>query len=160
MITINDCILLLTDLQEMGTTDVDKYIHMQVNSNKIEKEVIDFINKNRPLDIALFYENLRRNYNQKKSKLYKEIVQVDEKEPKDVIVTLSSLLNQIFIYSKKIEEKEMFLRHARAKEIAKCLAHYIDTGDYILCIEFLILLRADLKALEFKNNSISRITNI
>lgn len=151
MITRNDCILLLSDLQEINVPDVDKYITMQINSDSVKKEVIDFINKNRPLDISLFYENLRKNYNQKKSKLYKEIVQVDEKEPKDVIVTLSSLLNQIYIYSKKVEEKEMFLRHARSKEILKCLAHYTDTGDYLLCIEFLILLRADLKALEMKN---------
>lgn len=151
MITKNDCILLLSDLEDIGIPDVEKYLLLQVNNDAIQKEVIDFINKNRPLDISLFYENLRKNYNQKKSKLYKEIVQVDEKEPKDIIITLSSLLTQIYIYSKKVEEKDMFLRHARVKEILKCLAHYTDTGDYLLCIDFLILLRADLKALEFRN---------
>ncbi len=150
MITKNDCILLLSDLQEIGIPNVTKYLRMQISSDTIREDVISFINKHRPLDISLFYENLRKNYNQKKSKLYKEIVQVDEKEPKDIIVTLSSLLTQIYIYSKKVDEKEMFLRHARTKEILKCLAHYTDTGDYLLCIDFLVLLRADLKALEYK----------
>lgn len=147
MITKNDCILLLTDLESSGL-DIQKYLTMQLKSDKIEKEVIDFINIHRPLDITKFYENLRKNYNQKKSKLYKEIVQSNEKPPKDVIVTLSSLLTQAFLFCKHVEDSNMFLRHVRAKEIMKCLANYINTGDFILCQEFLILLRADLKALE------------
>lgn len=149
MITKNDCILLLTDLEQSGI-DSSEYIEKQLNSEHIEPDCVEFINRNRPLDISMFYENLRRNYNHKKSKLYIEIVQVDEKEPKDIIVTLSSLLTQIFLYSKKVEDKEMFLRHARTEEILKCLMNYSKTSDFVTCMEFLSLVRADLKALEIK----------
>ncbi len=149
LITRNDCILLLTDLEQIGV-DSSEYIEKQLNSEHVEPDCVEFINKHRPLDISMFYENLRRNYNQKKSKLYKEIVQVDEKEPKDIIVTLSALLTQIFIYSKKVDDKNMFLCHARTDEILKCLLNYSKTGDFITCQQFLSLVRSDLKALELK----------
>lgn len=147
MITKNDIILLLTDLQQ-DDIDCSEFLEKELNSNSINIESIEFINSQRPLDISLFYENLRVNYNKKRSKLYKEIVQVEEKEPKDIIITLSALLTQILLFSKKVDDKEMFIRHARVEEILKCLLTYTKTGDVIICQDFLSLIRADLKALE------------
>ena len=64
------------------------------------------------------------------------------------MVTLSSLLTQIILFSNEIEDKQMFLRHSRAEEISKVLLNYFKTYDTKLCIQLLYLVRADLKALE------------
>lgn len=147
MITKNDCLMLLAELSEQGIDTTD-YVRKVLKNVNIDLEVITFINKNRPLDLSLFYEELRKKYNDKKSKLYKEIVQSDEKEPKDILVTLSSLLTQILLYSKKIENKQLFLRHSRADEISKVLANYFINYNFELPIKLLTLIKADLKACE------------
>ena len=119
-----------------------------LNNTSVDIEVLKFINKNRPLELGLFYESLRKRYNEGKSKLYKEIVQIDIKEPKDMIVTLSSLLTQILLYSNKVENKQLFLKHSRADEITKVLYNYFDTFDLTLSVQMLNLIKADLKACE------------
>ena len=147
MITKNDCYLLLGELQDLGF-DVTVPTRKVMESKSIPLDVLEFINKNKPLEVLRFYEKLRKNYNSKKSKLYKQIVQVDEKEPKDVLVTLSSLLTQILLYSKDLNDKQLFLKHSRAEEISKVLNNYFKTFDMRLCISLLTLVKADLKALE------------
>lgn len=147
MITKNDCYLLLGELQDLGF-DASTYTRKVMESKSIPLEVLEFIHKNKPLEVLKFYEKLRKNYNSKKSKLYKQIVQVDEKEPKDVLVTLSSLLTQILLYSKDLTDKQLFLKHSRAEEISKVLNNYFKTFDMRLCISLLTLVKADLKALE------------
>ena len=69
-------------------------------------------------------------------------------QPQDVLTTLSSLLNQIFLYSKNAGNKQLFLRHSRANEITKVLACYL--RDYYLtnCVKLIRLIKADIKALE------------
>lgn len=147
MITKNDCLLLLSELNDRGI-DTRKMCQKLITSNGIDLDVIKFINDNRGLELSDFYERLRKNYNNKKSRLYKEIVQVDIKEPKDSVVTLSSLLTQILLYSNNVEDKQMFLKHARAEEISKILLNYFTTYNSTLCIQILTLIKADLKALE------------
>ena len=73
---------------------------------------------------------------------------MDEKEPKDCLVTLSSLLTQILLYSNTVKDKEQFLKHCRADEISKALVRYFQTYDLTLCLTLLRYIRADLKALE------------
>lgn len=148
MITKNDCLLLLSEISDKGI-DTKTYVSKIIKSNSVDLEVLRFINDNRPLELTLFYEFLRKRYNEKKSKLYKEIVQIDEKEPKDMVVTLSSLLTQIILYSNRIENKQLFLKHSRADEISKVLVNYFTNFDLQLCVSMLNLLKADLKACEY-----------
>ena len=69
------------------------------------------------MDLTAFYEHIRKSYNQKHSTLYKNIVIEELKNPNDSLTTLSALLTQILLFSKKVENKQMFLRHARCNEI-------------------------------------------
>lgn len=146
MITKNDCILLLTDIssRNINTTEAMKKL---LSSSDVNLEVIKFINENRPLEVAQFYEQLRYNYNHKKSKLYINIVK-DIEDPNEVLTTLSALLTQILLFSKKCEDREMFLKHSRAEEIGMVLTRYFKCFDLQLCIQLLRLIKLDLKALE------------
>lgn len=153
MITKNDCILLLGELSEQGI-DVTSEINKVVKNTSIDLEVLKFINGYRTFEVLDFYDKLRVNYNNKRSKLYKCIVQVDEKEPKDIVITLSSLLTQILLHSKTVEDKELFLKHSRAEEISRVLNNYFKTYDLTLCVTMLKLVKADLKALESLNKVI------
>ena len=143
----NDLILLLTDLGEKQNIDVSKQIRQVLKSNTIDLDVLKFINDNRQLDLAAFYENLRKNYNHKKSVLYINIVK-EISEPNDVLVTLSAMLTQILLFSRKVSDRSMFLKHARAEEISKVLTNYFITWDLKPCIKLLQLVKADLKCLE------------
>lgn len=143
----NDLILLLTDLGEKQNIDVSKQIRQILKSNTIDLDVLKFINDNRQLDLAAFYENLRKNYNHKKSVLYINIVK-EISEPNDVLVTLSAMLTQILLFSRKTSDRPLFLKHARAEEISKVLTNYFITWDLRPCIKLLQLIKADLKCLE------------
>lgn len=147
MITKNDCLLLLAEIEDKGI-DTKEMCNLLLTHSSINMQVLKFINDHRELELSSFYNKLRKNYNDKKSKLYKEIVQIDQKEPKDIVVTLSSLLTQILLHSNQVEDKQMFLKHSRAEEISKVLSHYFKTYDTKLCIQILTLVKADLKALE------------
>ena len=145
MITKNDCMLLLA---EMGATDKLKEL-AQLEIPTVE--IIKFINNSRELELTKFYEKLRKSYNQKHSKLYINVVK-DIDNPTDVLTTLSSLLTQIILFSNNVEDKTMFLRHARADEIASVLKNYFTTYDITNCIKLLRLIKADLKVCQsFKN---------
>ena len=147
MITKNDCLLLLGEIKNSGV-DTSEMCTLLFNNKNISIDVLKFINSHRQLDVTNFYEKLRKNYNNKKSKLYKEIVQIDEKEPKDIVVTLSSLLTQILLFSNTVEDKQLFYKHVRADEITKVLNNYFRTFDTTICIQLLTLIKADLKVLE------------
>ena len=142
--------MLLSELSDKGI-DTKEVTSKLVRSHNINVEVLKFINEHRNLEILSFYDRLRVNYNNKKSKLYKSIVQMDEKLPKDAVVTLSSLLTQILLYSNTVENRELFLKHSRADEISKVLSNYFTTYDLTLCVSLLSLIRADLKVLEELN---------
>ena len=101
MITKTDCILLLTEQQENGV-DVSSMLNTLVKQSEPSVEVIKFINDNRQLDLSRFYDKIRKSYNNKKSKLYINIVKEIE-EPNQVIITLSSMLTQILLFSKEAE---------------------------------------------------------
>ena len=151
MITKNDCLLLLSEISNKGI-DTKEMCNRLITHSGIDMEVLKFINKHRELEVNNFYNKLRISYNNKKSKLYKEIVQIDQKEPKDIVVTLSSLLTQILLFSNQVEDKQMFLKHSRAEEISKVLTNYFKTFDTKICIQLLTLVKADLKALESLRN--------
>ena len=146
MIAKNDLILLLTDLQENGI-DVKDNILKVIKSPNISLDVLKFINDNRQLDLTSFYEKLRKSYNDKKSKLYVSIVK-DIDNPNEIIITLSSYLLQAILYSEKVQDSQMFLRHARVKEINLALAKYFTDFDFTICMNLLRIIKADLIACE------------
>lgn len=146
MISKNDCILLLADLDSRGF-DTKEQITTLLGSTQLPLSVIKFINDNRQLDLSRFYEGIRKSYNKKSSNLYINIVKEIE-EPTEVLTTLSAMLTQILRYSKNVENKSMFLRHARADDITKVLNNYFNTFDITLCIKLLRIIKADIKALE------------
>ena len=146
MVTKNDLLLLLTELQETGL-DVNNYFMKAVNSANVSLEVLKFINDQRQLDVAAFYELLRKNYNSKKSPLYKNIVREDVKT-EDVLTTLAALNLQILLFAKKLDDDKMFLKHSRAEEITRVLNNYYQTYDLLPCLKLLKLVKADLVAFE------------
>lgn len=146
MITKNDCILLLTSLQEKGL-EVKSYIIKLMSEDDLNLDVLKFINDNRELELSKFYEKIRKNHNQKKSNLYGNIVKEIE-EPQEVIITLSAMLTQILLYSKKLENKKLFLTHARANEITQVLNNYFDNYDIKNALKLMKVIKADIKCLE------------
>lgn len=150
MLKKNDLILLLTDLQEQGI-EVElssQYITDVATSTEIPMEILKFINEQRQLDVASFYNRLRYNYNHKKSDLYKNIVSEIE-EPNKVITTLSALALQIQLYTKHVLNEDMFLKHSRIEDIHKVLYNYYKTYDISLPLKLLKLIKSDLLAFEY-----------
>lgn len=150
MLTRNDCLLLITDIELDNSIDKEELENIKrqiIHSNSISIDVLKFVNRYRPLEVSKFYEQLRRNYNHKKSKLYKNIVSEIE-DTQNVLTTLSSLLTQILLFANKCEERELFLKHSRAKEITYVLSKYFEDADITICLKLMRLIKADLKCLE------------
>lgn len=146
MLTRNDCLLLLREIQNNGV-DTKPIVNKLIQSKTISTDVIKFINSNRELSLSKFYEKIRKSYNDKKSKLYKNIVKEIE-DPQEVLTTLSAMLTQIILFSKDIEDKQMFLKHAKSSEITSALNNYFITYDLTPCISLIRLIKADIKCLE------------
>lgn len=147
MLQKQDLILLLTDIQRTNGIDVTNQLSKVVSSNTIPLDVLKFINDNRELDLTNFYRHIRKTYNQKKSKLYKNIVSEIE-DPQDALTTLASLGLQILLYSDKAKDKQLFLKAARFAEIESCLANYARTYDLSTCLRLIKLIKLDCKAVE------------
>lgn len=146
MITKSDCLVLLNDLKQRGI-NVDNVMSSLLKNPTIDISIIEFINNNRQLDLRSFYEKLRKSYNDKKSKLYINIVAFDKK-PTEAITTLGALSLQILLFSKNVHDLQMFLRHSRFDEITKCLYNYSQTFDLTECLKLLNVIKCDLKCLE------------
>ena len=148
MIAKSDLLLLLNELKNDGV-DVNGYIQETLRSQNISIDILKFINKNKQLDVLDFYEKLRKSYNDKRSKLYINIMKSDENvldNPKTILTTLSALLNQILQY--KAKDQVMFYSHIRSDEIVKVLNIYFKTYNLEPAIKLLQLFKADLKSLE------------
>jgi hypothetical protein len=147
MITKTDCITILVSLEDKGI-NIDQQMKKLITSKEIPTETLKFILENRGIEVANFYEMLRKKHNQKKSPLYHNIVK-DITDPDEVITTLSCLLVQITLYSNKLQaNKELFQREVRAEEISRVLNNYYATGMLDSCLALMKLLKADLLVLE------------
>ena len=117
-----DCILLLTELQDKGI-DIKDNMNKLIQSPSLPLDVLKFINDNKQLDVCKFYEKIRKNYNDKKSDLYINIVkEIDD--PQEVLTTLAALQLQVILYSKKVDNKKLFLDNMRALEITYVMNNY------------------------------------
>lgn len=149
MLQKNDLILILSDLEEKGNTEASKYLSKVFATSGISFDVLKFINDNRPLDVAKFYERMRKNHNEKKSPLYKNIVK-DITDPEEAISTLSAFALNLFLYSKHVEDvnKNAFFKHVRAEEVTRVLNRYYKDYDVTSAIKELRLIKADICAFE------------
>lgn len=148
MITKNDCLTVLVSLEDKGI-DIDKQMKKLLSSKEIPLDTLKFISDNRGIEVANFYEMLRKKHNQKKSPLYHNIVK-DITDPDEIVTTLACLLVQITLYSKKLEtNKEIFKREVRAEEITRVLNDYYSTGLLDQCLALIKLLKTDLLVLEY-----------
>lgn len=148
MITKNDCVLLLTEIQNNTGESTAPQIKKLFSTVDIPIEILSFINSHRQLDLTRFYEKLRKSYNNKKSTLYINIVKEIE-EPVEVLTTLASLNLQILLFAKNVDDKAMFFNHARSSEITYVLNNYFKKYDIQPCIKLLQLIKADLKVCEY-----------
>lgn len=154
MISRRDCILLLAELQQHGI-DTTAIMKKALKSTSIDLDVIKFINSHRRFEANAFYEKLRKSYNSKKSMLYKNIVTCDEIDCTDTVLTTLGALNlQILLFIDKVDDTRMLLRHLRYEEITQALLNYAQTFDLVPCIKVLQIIKADLKAFEYINNTI------
>ena len=95
MLKKTDVLMLLTELQDNGK-DVSKYINNLYKTSSIPLDIIKFINDQRQLDVAQFYERLRSNYNHKKSDLYINIVkEIDDLD--EILTTLAAYNLQVLL---------------------------------------------------------------
>lgn len=147
MLTKPDCMSILIKLEDQGI-NVDSYIKQLITSKEVPIEVLKFIAKNRGIELCNFYEMLRKNHNQKKSPLYTNILK-EVSSPEEVVLTLSSLLQQIILYNKKLVNNTTFLKEARAEEITRVLNEYFREEKLDNCLSLLKLVKTDLLVLEY-----------
>lgn len=148
MITKNDVLLLLTQLEKEGK-QVNTQIVKVIKTPDLPLDVLKFINDNRPLEIGEFYDLIRKNYNSKKSKLYKNLVADNFTDATEVLTTLAALNLQIALFASKLEDNKLFITHSRAEEITQVLNNYYKTYDLLPCCKLLRLIRTDLLVLEY-----------
>lgn len=149
MLQTNDLVLLLTDLENQGIEKSSQYLRVLLtnNSQKALVDTMKFINENRPFDIAQFYERMRKNHNEKKSPLYKNIVK-DVDDMDEIITTLHAYILQVNLYSKHVDDKTMFFKHARAEEVTRVLNNYYKDYDITSALKMIKLIKADLLTFE------------
>lgn len=145
MITKTDLLLLLSDME-----DGKEYINKVLSSPDIPMDVVKYINNKRELDVSAFYTHIRKSYNQKKSKLYIQIMKGTE-DINEAVTTLASLQLQLLLFSKKVNDKSLFLKNARAQEICNVLMRYYQNFDGINCFKLLRYVKADIIAFEVLN---------
>lgn len=147
MIMKNDCLTVLVSLEDRGL-DINQPMKKLITSKEVPLDVLKFILDNKGIEVANFYEMLRKKHNDKKSPLYRNIVK-EITDPEEVITTLACLLVQITLYSSKLlANKEIFQREVRAEEITRVLNSYYATGTLDQCLALIKLIKTDLIVLE------------
>ena len=149
MLNKSDCMSILIKLEDKGV-DINAQMKKLILAKDIPIDVLKFIAEKQGLEAVNFYEMLRKSYNNKKSKLYKNIL--DDIKLEDVCVILSSLLLQIALYSSKLTDtKNSFLQEIRANEISEALADFYKSANVEKCLAVLNAIKTDLLVLEYLN---------
>ena len=149
MLNKSDCMSILIKLEDKGV-DINAQMKKLILAKDIPIDVLKFIAEKQGLEAVNFYEMLRKSYNNKKSKLYKNIL--DDIKLEDVCIILSSLLLQIALYSSKLTDtKNSFLQEIRANEISEALADFYKSDNVEKCLAVLTAIKTDLLVLEYLN---------
>ena len=149
MLNKSDCMSILIKLEDKGV-DINAQMKKLILAKDIPIDVLKFIAEKQGLEAVNFYEMLRKSYNNKKSKLYKNIL--DDINLDNVCVVLSSLLLQIALYSSKLTDtKNSFLQEIRANEISEALADFYKSDNVEKCLAVLNAIKTDLLVLEYLN---------
>lgn len=149
MLNKSDCMSILVKLEDQGI-DINAQMKKLILAKDIPIDVLKFIAEKQGLEAVKFYEMLRKSYNNKKSKLYKNIL--DDVSIEDICVILSSLLLQIALYSSKLTDtKNSFLQEIRANEISEALADFYKSDNVEKCLAVLNAVKTDLLVLEYLN---------
>lgn len=143
------CYKILLEMKD--THNIIPYVNLLSKSNIVPKEVVQFINQHRDLELTNFYEKLRESYNNKKSKLYLQIVN-EKRDPLNILKTISSFITRSLIFSEKLDEKDKlsFYKSVRMNECSLALSKYFIDNDISLVLEILNIVRDDIKILEDK----------
>lgn len=150
MLKKNDILTLLMALRENGEP-VDNFISNLYRRVEIDPNIIKFINDRREIDLARFYEKLRKSYNNKRSTLYINIVKEDI-PLEDILTTLASYNLQALLFAKQVDNKDLFYRASRVEEVTRVLNNYYKTYDIDQCKTVLTLIKADIKLFEAIKN--------
>lgn len=151
MLTKNDCMSILVELERDRGINVNPYIRELALSREPTVNVLRFIAQNQGVEAANFYEMLRKRHNQKKSPLYTNILKED-KEEAETVTTLVCLLTQISLYGHKLgDARQRFFEESRAEEITRALNGYFKDGEIGMCQNLLDLIKKDLLVLEYLN---------
>ena len=134
MISKNDLVLILTEISEKTGVDTTDKITKVLTSRNIPLDIVQYVNKERELDVSKFYAYIN---------IMKEIDDVN-----DVLTTLSSLNLQLLLFSKQLDDKQLFFKHSRAEEITKVLNLYFQNYDLTNCLRLLHLIKADIITFE------------
>ena len=149
MLNKSDCMSILIKLEDKGV-DINAQMKKLILAKDIPIDVLKFIAEKQGLEAVNFYEMLRKSYNNKKSKLYKNIL--DDINLDNVCMVLSSLLLQIALYSSKLTDtKDSFLQEIRANEISEALADFYKSDNIEKCLAVLNAIKTDLLVLEYLN---------
>lgn len=151
MINRLDCYKVLFEMKKNGQ-DVDKQLTALSTSTTVPASVIEYINTNRPLAIREFYEELRKQSNNKCNKLYKNLVKETHENILEASKTLSSLLTRIIIKAQTLESEKAltFYKQARVTKITSALNEYFSKNNAESIIDELTYIRNDIKILEGK----------
>ena len=150
MLQSNDLILILTNMASQGVEGASTQIKNCIGKPLSQSiDTLKFINDHRQLDVTRFYERIRKNHNEKKSNLYKNIVREDL-SAEEVITTLHAFALQVSLFAKHVEEKDktLFYKHVRAEEVARVLDKFYTDFDLTSSLKLLRLIKADLLVFE------------
>ena len=147
MLQKTDLILLLTELENEGVEGASQKIKDVLLKAQIDLDSVKFINDHRPFEVAQFYEKMRKNHNDKKSPLYKNIVS-DIEDVEEIITTLHAYILQVNLFSKHLDNKQLFFKHARAEEVTRVLHKYYLDYDITSALKLIRLIKADIVAFE------------
>ncbi len=141
MIQTSDVLILLSELGRDGINVDEQMSSVLAGANIVD--TLKFIKDHKDIDAINFYNKIRKNYNDNKSKLYINILkEIDD--PKEVLSTLSALELQIILSGKKINNPVMFYKVMRLEEILECLLNYSKTYDILPCIDLIKKYKADI----------------
>lgn len=136
----------LFEISKKHNIDVSKYVEMVAGKSHIPADVIIFINKYSPLPQLETYNAI---YSRRKTNpLYKNLVN-ENASPDDMALGLSSLLTQVFIRMKKLDESEKveFAKLMNVGQITEVLNKYSTEGDTESLREIFLMIRDTIKHL-------------